>query len=69
MIITLCWFSITYFELKLIVLDFFWFNSSRFSLKEMHRKSTKDSRKNYNHIAWQTMKTVLHFNEIIEVEN
>ena len=32
-----------FFELKLIVLDFFWFNSSRFSLKEMHRKSTKDS--------------------------
>ena len=32
-------------------------------------KINKNCQKNYNHIARQTMKTILHFNEIIEVEN
>ena len=33
--------NIHYFELKLIILDFFWSSWSRFLLKEMHGKSTK----------------------------
>ena len=69
----LCWLRINQsyeiFRIEAYYTTFFLVQLKSIFTEKNAWKINKNCQKNCNHIARQTMKTFLHFNEIIEVEN